>query len=390
MKHYDIVFWGKTSFDKSLRLTTLNMAEALAEHNRVLYIEPAISPLILCLDRIRDLDSYFSFSTAVRKNLFIHKSFFILPFSRLILVKRVNQAFVLLRIKKVIRNLKFGKYMNWFWRYEDFVFIKKLGKHFSVFEFTDDQSLFPVFRNEVERNAFKRERDKIIKNADIVFTNSPVFRDELKAINRETFYFPHGTQVNHFRKSLLNNTKIPGDIEAIPKPVVGCVGALDKFKLDLELISHIAEKRPHYSFVFIGHIGVGDNTKKNDLPKASNIYYFGYRPFDDLPGYIKAFDVCIIPNDTFSPYIRANQPMKFFEFLAAGKPIVTTNIPSLKEFEDVAFISESKEDFLKNIDLAISEDTNISRNKRLDRGKEMTWNSRVDKMLQKIRQDSAE
>jgi glycosyltransferase involved in cell wall biosynthesis len=389
MKHYDIIFWGKTSFDQPLKLTALNMAESLAQYNRVLYMEPSIGLFRLILSKFGFFNNYFSFATEVKRNLFVHKPFFILPFSRLRLVKRVNQAFVLWRIKKAIIKLKFGKYINWFWKYEDFVFIEKLGNHFSVFEFTDDQSLFPVFKNEMERNTFKTERDRIIKKADIVFTNSPIFRNELKTLNQQTFYYPHGTQVDHFRKSLLETTEIPRDIDAIQKPIVGWIGALDAFRLDFDLISHIARKRPDYSFVFIGRIGVVDTTKMDDLPKAKNIFYLGYRSFYTLPGYIKAFDVCIIPNDTSSPYIRANQPMKFFEFLAAGKPIVTTDIPSLKEFEDVAFISKNKEDFLKNIDLALSEETDVCSGKRLDRGRELTWYNRVNKMLQKLRKYGA-
>ena len=389
MKDYDIVFWGKTPFNHPLKLNALNMAEALAEHNRVLYIEPAIFPMRFPFDKIGEFRKYIALSTEVKNKLYVHTPFYILPFSRLPFVKKVNQAFVLWRINKAIRNLKFRQYINWFWKHDDYFFIERLGNHFSVLELSDDQSLFPVFRNEADRNAFRTERDRIISKADIVFTNSPVLRSELKILNQRMFYFPQGTQIDHFRKSLLDSTKIPNDIESIPKPVVGWVGALDKFRLDLKLISHIAKKRPHYSFVFIGHIGVVDNTNMNDLPKASNIFYLGYRPFDNLPGYIKAFDVCIIPNDISSLYIRANQPMKFFEFLAAGKPIVTTNIHSLKEFEDVAFISKNKEDFLKNIDLALSEEPDFCRDKRLDRGKELTWHNRVNKMLQKIRKYSA-
>ena len=185
---------------------------------------------------------------------------------------------------------------------------------------------------------------------------------------------------DHFSKARIGITDIPEDVSCIKKPIIGFVGAISAYKVDLELLSFVAKSRPDWSIVLIGKIGEGDPGTDASILELNNIYMLGSRSYKDLPGYIKSFDVAMIPV-VLNDYTHAMFPMKLFEYLAAGKRIVSTNIDSLKNYSDHVLLSSSYDEFLVNVEKVLFEGNDIGLNDRLALAKKNTYKTRTEKML---------
>jgi len=224
------------------------------------------------------------------------------------------------------------------------------------------------------------ESDLIVLSS-VIFTTAKQLYETRRNLNENTFYLSNVADYNHFQKALLNETVVPNDLNVIPKPIAGFIGALSGYKVDFQLIKQAAIENPEVSFVLIGKIGEGDPwSDVSSLKEMKNIYFLGPKKYEELPAYLKGFDLAMLPN-TLNEYTDSMFPMKFFEYLAAGSPVVSVDLKSLSDFHDVCFLSESYKDFSKNIRLALN-DTTEQIEKRVGLAKEYTYDSRMEKMME--------
>jgi glycosyltransferase involved in cell wall biosynthesis len=195
----------------------------------------------------------------------------------------------------------------------------------------------------------------MIANADFVFVTSPVLKEKYNHWFPQKLisYFPNVADRAHFQKALSQATVIPQDVQQIRKPLVGFVGAISHYKFDLSLVAGLAKARPEINFVLIGKVGEGDPETDASILELPNIHLIGPKPYDELPNYLKAFDCVIIPSP-INAYTKSMFPMKFFEYLAARKVIVSTPLPSLKEFGRAYLEASSVEEFSRALDTALT------------------------------------
>lgn len=169
----------------------------------------------------------------------------------------------------------------------------------------------------------------------------------------------------------------------IPVPRIGFIGAISDYKVDFNLLRCIAKARPDWSLVLIGKVGESDPwTKTGVFQDVPNIHLMGPRPYAELPCYLKGFDVAILPN-MLNEYTESMFPMKFFEYLAAGKPVVSVDLPALREYRNVVCIARSPQDFIQGIEEALKGNT-ASLEERISVAKEHTYEKRMHKMLQLV------
>jgi glycosyltransferase involved in cell wall biosynthesis len=219
-----------------------------------------------------------------------------------------------------------------------------------------------------------------VASADVVFVTSLELLDRHKAINLNTHYLPNVCDYEHFARARDDGLAEPADISSIPPPRIGFVGAVSSYKLDLNLIREIATERSHWSFVFVGEIGEGDPwTNLETLRGLPNVHFMGGRPYADLPAYLKSFDVAILPS-ALNDYTKAMFPMKFFEYLAAGLPVVSTPLPALAGYESVATFCGDSASFTEAIERNLRDpDANVSGRQKAAR--ENTYAGRTRRML---------
>lgn len=184
----------------------------------------------------------------------------------------------------------------------------------------------------------------LMANADIVFTGGKSLYESKKQHHGNVYCFPSSVDQNHFAQAL-NGIAVPEDVANLQAPVVGYFGVIDE-RIDLNLLHETAKKLPNVSFVMIGPLA---KIEPSDLPREDNIYYLGMRSYNELPNYLKGFDIAMMPfaiNDA-TKYIS---PTKTLEYMAAGKPIISTKITDVvRDYSICVNLIETPDEFCEAI-----------------------------------------
>lgn len=258
-----------------------------------------------------------------------------------------------------------------FWGY----LIEKMGMRV-VYDCMDEHSGFQDNSDDITR-----VEDKIIKQAALVLVSSTYLKKSIqKRHPQHIVILPNAGEYKHFSKEKLGKMQLPADIAYIPKPIIGYYGAIADW-LDVDLIGKAARAYPEYSFVFIGRVM---NRALEELAlKLKNIRLLGEKSYDILPGYLKAFDVCTIPF-LLTDLIKATHPVKFFEYAASGKPIVTTALPELLPYKSACMIAYTHKEYILLLKQALRERDHNSK-KRIDIAIKNTWEMRGSVLDKSIR-----
>jgi UDP-galactopyranose mutase len=196
-----------------------------------------------------------------------------------------------------------------------------------------------------------RERE-LLKLADVVFTGGRSLHDEMRARHRNVFAFPSSVDLAHFEKAR-GPLPEPADQADVPHPRIGFSGVVDH-RLDRELLDAVAASRPDLQLVLLGPVVKIDPAS---LPRRPNIHWLGRKPYAELPSYIAGWEVAMIPfvrDDT----TRFVSPTKALEYLAAGRPVVSTSIGDVvRSYGDANLVRIADEPlaFAAAIDAAIAE-----------------------------------
>jgi GT2 family glycosyltransferase len=172
------------------------------------------------------------------------------------------------------------------------------------------------------------------------------------------------------------NDALPGETH----PIVGFYGAIAAW-FDVELATEVARARPEYTFVFLGGIFDVDVSELQSLP---NVRLLGQRPYEEMPEYLYHFDACLIPFKINS-ITHATDPVKMYEYLSAGKPVVSVALSELEPFRAYVYLARDREDFLTQLDKAVAENDPALVSARRRFAAENTWTERYDLILGAMR-----
>jgi UDP-galactopyranose mutase len=227
----------------------------------------------------------------------------------------------------------------------------------------------------------ERER-QLLRQADVVFTGGRSIYENKRAYHGNIYRFDSGVDVAHFQKSTLPETLIPDDADELPHPIVGYYGVIDE-RMDLEMIRLMAEREPSWQLLLIGPV---TKIEESALPQAPNIHYTGQRSYEDLPGYLKAFDVCLIPfaDNEATRYLS---PTKTLEYFAGLRPVVSSPVADVVEHHgDIVRIARSTGEFIAQVRAALTQDNGNRLREGLARAKAHTWDSIVAQMADLVDQ----
>jgi glycosyltransferase involved in cell wall biosynthesis len=202
----------------------------------------------------------------------------------------------------------------------------------------------------VDVRSFEAAERKLLACADVVFTTSRVLQGRCSAIVGErAHYFGNVADVAHFG-SARRVRQLPPELERIPRPRLGYLGALSDFKLDFDLLGSIADHRPDWQLVLIGDEREGQaDARLARLAARENVHMLGWRPYAQLPEYMAGLDVGLLPQ-LVNDYTQAMFPMKFFEYIAAGLPVVSTPLDAIKEFSSLYRVGADAASFIGEIE----------------------------------------
>ena len=316
----------------------------------------------------------------VRQNIWV-LSPLVIPGASNSIVLTINRYILNISIKLSLYFSRMSR--EWLWTYNPMTLkYIDLGKFYkSIYHAVDAIHEQPG----MPKKLIKEEERKLCREVDHVFATSPQIKKELEPFSNNIKYESNCCDYEHFSRALtIDGENIPNDLLVIPKPIIGFIGAISNYKLDFDLIKSVAIQAKNWNFVFIGPTCEGEkDTDISMLKSIPNIHFLGYRKYKYLPNYCAGFDVGWLPL-RFNKYTQSMFPMKFFEYLAAGLPVVASSIDSLNEFrKEAALCNSSAKCFLDAINLSLS-DKSLNLKDRLELAKLHTYEKRTLRMVQKI------
>ncbi len=225
----------------------------------------------------------------------------------------------------------------------------------------------------------KKSEREVVKASDLVFAqNAELAAHCAQWTNERVHIFPFGVNLDRFSP----DQDAAGALK-LPRPVIGYVGGLHRH-VDFDLLEAMARARPEWSWVFVGPL----QTSVGELRKLPNTHFLGQQPHDTIAGYINFFDICIVPyvNDAYTATVV---PTKINEYLAMGKPVVSTNLPFVRDFNrqhNVLLTSLSDpQSFLQAVEQALHHtDDEEAMRRRREAAALHDWESRLDAMSELI------
>jgi UDP-galactopyranose mutase len=268
-------------------------------------------------------------------------------------------------LRDLIRELLAGEAIHdfavWYYTPMALEFAGDLNPALTVYDCMDELSAFA----NAPAGMLKNEQ-MLLKNADLVFTGGPSLFEAKRSKHDRVHLFPSSVDVAHFSRALTINED-PADQKLVPRPRIGYAGVIDE-RMDLDLIEHVADRRPDWQIVLIGPVVKIDPQR---LPRRANIHYPGMKTYDELPAYLSGWDVALLPfaqNDA----TRFISPTKTPEYLAAGLPVVSTpvhDVVRMYEESGLVRIGRSHDLFLQCVE------------KQLYTGRPPAWQAKVRAFL---------
>jgi glycosyltransferase involved in cell wall biosynthesis len=248
-----------------------------------------------------------------------------------------------------------------------------------VYDCVDEYTEFPTYKRD-PRWLIEREA-ALCRRADVVTTTSAGLYEKKRPLNPERTHLVHNVgDFEHFSRARAETTKIPEDLADLPRPIIGFLGAVSDYKLDAGWLGALAQKHPEYTLALVGPVGVGDpTTDVTKLAAQPNVRLLGHRAYELLPGYVKGFDLGVIPY-RINEYTSYSFPIKFFELLASGKPLVISDLPALRDYYSTVRVARTSEEFVRECEAALT-DPALGRDARLALAAANTWEHRVERII---------
>ena len=385
LKNSTIFILSNAKYDSQFESTSYTLSKHLAKDNQVFYIEyPATQ---------KDYLKHKSEPSFIKRKPFYNKhtdgilsttnpnlnilitplllSINFLPEGFLYrLLLKYNEALIANRIKKVLKKLQIDKFIfiNSFNIYYPNI-AKLIPSSLNVYHCVD-----PLIVGFDMKHGIKSEKI-ILDNSDLVICTSKQLYVEKQQLHAKTYFIPNAADIAHSEKARLAETPVHFKLNNIPKPIIGYFGNIER-RMDYDLLEKVFDKNPDKNFVFVGP--VNESLLPHYWKRKSNVYLLGFVPFEEMPGMLKGFDVAIIPfkKDEVSNTIF---PLKLFEYLGSGTPVVSTNFNNdLKDFtkQTVNYCANADE-FSDALNDAIKNESIDKKNERIKIAEENTWEKRA-------------
>lgn len=299
----------------------------------------------------------------------------VLPFyNRFRWINRFNQARLARYVGKIMANMGFDFPVLWVYSpmYADIV--PKLSKSSLVYDCVDRHS---AYKGQINPAVVDKMEEDLAKACESVFCTAKGLYERLVKFNPKTFLIPNGVDFDRFNAVCTKKLTVPDDMINIPKPVLGFVGVLRNW-VDTSVIEYAARSRPDWSVVLIGPEGDAD---LSGLKTLKNVHFLGAKPNDTLPAYISSFDIAL------NAFVKSDlskdvSPLKFYEYLATGKPVVSTGQPlQVLSYADCVYIAEDAKGYLTACEEALAETGEERRNLRIAGAKAASWDGRVAEIV---------
>ena len=390
MKQHNIVITGIQPWDIEIGSNCKNIAQELSKNNKVLYVNPPLDRKnqILRRDdpkiskRIKIIRGTQNGLEKINENLWVYypncvlESLNWLPNQMFRTANKIASRKFANSIKKPLISLGFDDFI--LFTDSDMFRSRHLKEILMPSEFIyysrDNLMTVPYWY----KHGHIMEPE-IMKEADLVVTNSPFLAQLAKKHNPNSHYIGQGCDVSEYIPKALRICSNFGKT----RPIVGYTGLISERRLDYELMELLLKHCPQYDFMFVGPIE--NESSMEHLRKYPNAKFTGSQPVKDLPDIIKVFDVCINPQ-ILNQLTKGNYPRKIDEYLASGKPVVATYTPTMSVFKDHCYLANEPAHYIGLLKLAIKENSINKAKNRIAFASSHTWENSLNKMWEMLYQ----
>jgi glycosyltransferase involved in cell wall biosynthesis len=248
------------------------------------------------------------------------------------------------------------------------------GSRATIYDITDDWTKFA--RSEKERQINVALDAKALELADHVIVCSQQLFADKNGRCKKLSLIPNGVDCDRYDPATLAKLEPPEELRSLRKPIVGYTGTLHSERLDLNLLDAIAKQMPDVSFLFVGPIVVPPESIAKLKQRA---HLVGPKPYSRLPEYIGTFDACMTPH-LVDEFTESLDPLKLYEYMSTGKPIVSTPCAGFRDVEDMISIASTADDFCQAIKRELQEPNGERSRRRVEWARQHSWRSRVDEI----------
>jgi UDP-galactopyranose mutase len=259
-----------------------------------------------------------------------------------------QQTIQKLLLNNMLLEFNISDYLLWYYTPMALAFSSFLKPRLTVFDCMDELSAFKGAPQEM-----KDREAELMRRADVVFTGGQSLYEAKVGRHDYLYAFPSSIDYAHFAQARIVSDE-PADQSSIPHPRIGFAGVIDE-RMDLELLDGMARLRPNLQFIMLGPVVKIDPAT---LPRRPNIHYLGGKSYKELPAYLAGWDAAMLPF-AHNESTRFISPTKTPEYLAAGKPVVSTSIADVVRpygIQGLVRIADTADEFASAIDLALTAD----------------------------------
>jgi glycosyltransferase involved in cell wall biosynthesis len=278
-------------------------------------------------------------------------------------IRAANRMIVRFQVLRAMRQLGMRRPISWSFLPSAAPIAGTLNEDLVVYHVVDEFAAF----SDASIHVASLEAE-LLRKADLVLASSEKLLESKSQLNPRTRLVRHGVDHAHFARALDPATPVPADLSRLPKPVVGFFGLIADW-IDLELVRAVADAFPSASVVLLGDAA----TSLEPLIGSRNVHVLGRRPYAELPGYCRGFDVALVPF-RLNDLTRAANPLKAREYVAAGLPSVCTDVPELRSVPGCT-IARTGAEFVREVGRAFRDGG--ARRERSDLVRGESWEARV-------------
>lgn len=339
----------------AMRQRSRHLAHGLAAHYRVLYVNPG----------------YYSAPGFLRDTILGRRRrrsvFGVRPVAETLMVAdfpplfpkglahpalgRLNYALLAPLIRATLRRLKMHAPILWLSLPPDRGLIGRLGERLTIYDCMDN---YAHFFSGAARRRLAREEKRMLEDCDLVFASSDGLLARCSQHNRNVHLLRNGVDFEHFLKESLDETSSLPAVSDIQSPLIGYAGTIGPW-VDVALLADVARTYTSSTLVLLGPV----ESDVRSLERLPNVRLLGERPYAEIPDLLHLLDVCLIPFNLNS-LTRDVNPIKLYEYMALGKPVVSTALPEVARHRDVCYVADSREAFVRLVGDALQEAGNTN------------------------------